>query len=225
MHVLREGGEYLGRRERQLWWYFVGGSVAMILFSLALALRQLLAVVAIPVAFVLANAAVSRLARVRRGRVGERLVSDLLKRLPNDYYLVNDVIVKGGGGNIDHVVVGPFGVVVIETKRLVGMIRCDGDDWYVNGRRRGSISRQVNRGAVVLRRFLAERHPNINSGYIQSIAVFTHPLCRLKVDRARTTVVRYSELMQLMLELGQRHRMPTALARSLAESLAGSQAS
>ena len=44
MHVLREGGEYLGRRERQLWWYFVGGSVAMILFSLALALRQLLVI-------------------------------------------------------------------------------------------------------------------------------------------------------------------------------------
>ena len=71
MHVLREGGEYLGRRERQLWWYFVGGSVAMILFSLALALRQLLAVVAIPVAFVLANAAVDGLQAWLDPRQGE----------------------------------------------------------------------------------------------------------------------------------------------------------
>jgi hypothetical protein len=33
----------------------------------------------------------------------------------------------------------------------------------------------------------------------ESIAVFTHPLYRLKVNRARTTVVRCSELIQLRL--------------------------
>jgi hypothetical protein len=57
----------------------------------------------------------------------------------------------------------------------------------------------VNRAAVVLRQFLAERHPGVNSGYVESIAVFTRPLCRLKVNRVRTTVVRCSELIQLLL--------------------------
>ena len=222
MQVLRHGGEYLGRRERRLWWYFGSASAAMILFSLTLAVHPLLALVAAAGAFVLANAAASRLERVRRGRVGERLVSDLLKRLPDDYYLVNDVVVNGSRGNVDHVVVGPCGVVVIETKRWVGLIRCDGDDWYVNGHRTGSVSRQVKRGAVAVRGFLAARYPDVQPGYVQSIAVFTHPLCRLKVNHAQTTVVRYSELMQLMLELGRRRRMSPPLARRLAESLAGS---
>jgi len=150
--------------------------------------------------------------------LGQRVTYPQVKRqFQKVYWGVN-----GSRGNVDHVVVGPCGVVVIETKRWVGLIRCDGDDWYVNGHRTGSVSRQVKRGAVAVRGFLAARYPDVQPGYVQSIAVFTHPLCRLKVNHAQTTVVRYSELMQLMLELGRRRRMSPPLARRLAESLAGS---
>ena len=50
-----------------------------------------------------------------------------------------------------------------------------------------------------------------------------HPLCRLEVKHARTTIVRYSELIQVILELAQKHRMAPALAARLAERLASSQ--
>lgn len=129
-------------------------------------------------------------------------------------------------GNVDHVLVGPCGVVVIETKRLAGRIRCYGDEWSVNGHPRGSISHQVNSGACAVRYFLVERHPDLSSTalrWVESVVVFTHPLCRLEVNRPRTTVVRYSELLQVVLALAEKHRMASGIAARLAETLVASQ--
>lgn len=114
-------------------------------------------------------------------------------------------------------------MVVIETKRLAGRIRCWGDEWSVNGYRRKSISRQVNSGACAVRYFLTERHDDLAPRWVESIVVFTHPLCRLEVNRARATIVRYSELLQVVLELAKKHRVAPATAARLAESLAASQ--
>jgi hypothetical protein len=223
MRVLREGGEYLRHRERQLWWCFAGGNIALACCGLALVFRQWLVVFAIPPTLLLIRRVVSSLQSVRKGRLGERLVITLLRQLPDTYHLVNDVMVPNGGGNIDHVVTGPCGVVVIETKRLAGNIRCDGDRWYVNGHLRGSISAQVNRGAAALREFFADHHPEIPSGFVRSITVFTHPHCKLKINWARATVVRYSELLQVLGEMGRQPRMSPELAQRLADALARSQ--
>jgi hypothetical protein len=219
MQVLRDGGECLGRREHQLWWG-IGGAMVAVLVGTAVGPWPL-AVLAIPVAATLGCFAVPRLKRIRKGRLGERLVTELLKQLPDDYYLVNDLTVEGSGGNIDHVVVAPCGVVVIETKRWAGKIRCERDHWYVNGWPRRSVSRQVNRSAAALRQWLARRHPDIYSAsaFIQSIAVFTHPCCHLEVNHARTTVVRYSELRQVLVGKGHERRMPPEVAGRLAASL------
>lgn len=171
---------------------------------------------------------VRRLTSVRKGRLGERLVTDLLRSLPDDYCLVNDVMLPQGRGNVDHVLIGPCGVVVIETKRLAGRIRCYGDEWSVKGRRSGSISRQVNSGASAIRYYLAARHPDLvwtALRWVESIVVFTHPTCRLEVNRARTVVVPYSELRQVVLELAKKHHLAPAVASRLAESLLASQAS
>lgn len=130
--------------------------------------------------------------------------------------------------NVDHVLIGPCGVVVIETKRLAGRIRCYGDEWSVNGGRRGSISRQVNSGASAIRYYLAARHPDLVSTalrWVESIVVFTHPTCRLEVNRARTAVVRYSELLQVVLDLAKKHHLASSVASRLAGSLVASQAS
>ena len=86
MRVLREGGEYLRRRERRLWWCFARGGMAIGFVGLALALQKGRAVFPIPAAFMLISLAVSGLERVRKGRLGERSVTELLKQLPDDYY-------------------------------------------------------------------------------------------------------------------------------------------
>ena len=65
-----------------------------------------------------------------KGKAGEDNVSFILGSLPQDYHVVNDVIIpdQGVGPNenyttqIDHVVVSPFGIFVIETKNYSGWI-------------------------------------------------------------------------------------------------------
>lgn len=158
-----------------------------------------------------------RLDRVRKGRLGERLVTELLRRLPDEYYLVNDVCFPAHAGM--SITLSSAHVVVIETKRFAGRIRCYGDEWSVNGHARGSVSRQVNSGATALRYFLTERCPDIAPRWVESIVVFTHPVCRLEVNHARSIVARYSELLQLILALAEKHRMAPAVAARLSESI------
>ena len=58
------------------------------------------------------------------GWEGEKQVAKLLSStLSDDYYLMNGVHF-GGGGDIDHVVLGPNGVFAVETKNWSGRITC-----------------------------------------------------------------------------------------------------
>ncbi|RAX46155.1 NERD domain-containing protein [Arthrobacter sp. AQ5-06] len=59
------------------------------------------------------------------GAVGERLVADRLSRLiPHGWYLLNDVHWPGRPkANLDHVLVGPGGVVVVDAKNWTGEVR------------------------------------------------------------------------------------------------------
>jgi hypothetical protein len=231
MRVVRAGGRYLEGREQRFWLALVSvaglAAVGTILAAQKRGTSLMWAgIIMVVGALRLGVSVAHRLANVRKGRLGERLVTDLLRRLSDDYWLINDITLGDTRGNIDHVLVGPCGVVVIETKRLAGRVRCYGDEWSVNGHRRGSISHQVNSGACAVRYFLAERHPDLVSTalrWVESVVVFTHPTCRLEVNRARTIVVRYSELLQVVLELAKKHQMAPAAAARLAETLVASQ--
>jgi len=59
-----------------------------------------------------------------KGIFGERLVFAVLKDLPKDYVLLSDLVVSNGAGytQIDHVVVSPYGIFVLETKNFTGKI-------------------------------------------------------------------------------------------------------
>lgn len=66
----------------------------------------------------------------RRGFEGERVVSDILaNELPNTYHVFNDVRFPGRSANIDHLVVGPSGVFVLNTKNWRGTV-----DWAQDGK-------------------------------------------------------------------------------------------
>jgi len=52
----------------------------------------------------------------QRGLVGEILVQDELKKLSDEYFLINDIVLKKSQENIDHIVIGPSGIFLIETK-------------------------------------------------------------------------------------------------------------
>lgn len=74
--------------------------------------------------------------RVAAGRKGERQVSARLAKLPDDAIVLNDVHVMAGSrsAQIDHMVISPKGIFVLESKRWRG--RIEGDE-------RAAIWRQV----------------------------------------------------------------------------------
>lgn len=61
---------------------------------------------------------------MRRGAAGEIQVGNLLTNLPNEFCVINDLSTPNG--NIDHVVVGPTGVFVLDTKAWRGVVASDG---------------------------------------------------------------------------------------------------
>lgn len=61
----------------------------------------------------------------RKGAVGEAVIGYVLKSLPDDYRVIHDLSTPFG--NIDHVVIGPSGAYVIDTKNWKGIVGADGN--------------------------------------------------------------------------------------------------
>jgi hypothetical protein len=69
----------------------------------------------------------------RRGAQGERRTARLLERLTRDGYVVfHDLAVPGSPANVDHLVIGPSGVFVIDSKQWTGSVHQspDGLAWH-----------------------------------------------------------------------------------------------
>jgi len=72
-------------------------------------------------------------AAMRRGASGEVQVGLILNDLPDEFYVINDLTTAFG--NLDHVVIGPTGVFVLDAKNCRGVITADGKgELLVNGR-------------------------------------------------------------------------------------------
>ena len=67
------------------------------------------------------------------GNVGELSLSSVLNSLPDCYHILDNILLKTkkGSTQLDHVIVSPFGIFVIETKNHKGMIfgDCMGRVW------------------------------------------------------------------------------------------------
>jgi len=61
---------------------------------------------------------------IGRGSSGESKVAFQLKRLPKEYHTLNDIIIQNGNATaqIDHIIVSPYGIFVIENKDYTGWI-------------------------------------------------------------------------------------------------------
>jgi len=119
-------------------------------------------------------------ADTRKGIQGEESVTWELSHLSDDFLLLNDVMVSGGSGNIDHIIVGPTGIFVIETKNYSGKYVCYGDKWFFQGRRQkynvSSVSVQARNNARVLANLL---HTSGFTVEVNPIIVFAHPSVQL----------------------------------------------
>lgn len=67
-----------------------------------------------------------------RGATGEILVGQILAKFPKEFCILNGVATPHG--NLDHVVIGPTGVFVLDTKAWRGVVASDGrGELLVNG--------------------------------------------------------------------------------------------
>ncbi len=66
--------------------------------------------------------------KLLKGLNGEELVANLLDKLPEEWLIVNDL--KINGAQIDHIAIGPAGIICLETKNW-NNAGCDEDgNWY-----------------------------------------------------------------------------------------------
>jgi len=78
---------------------------------------------------------------IRIGELGEYKINIQLDQLPKDCKYLSDIMIensksKTGYSQIDHIVISPYGIFVIETKNYNGAIKGSRNDrnWTVNGR-------------------------------------------------------------------------------------------
>ena len=67
----------------------------------------------------------------KQGAVAEEGVDGLLEALPNNYFVINDFVTKKG--TTDYIVVGPKGILTIETKNHKGVVTNNGEKLLRDG--------------------------------------------------------------------------------------------
>jgi hypothetical protein len=134
----------------------------------------------------------------RGGWQGEKEVTALLGHtLSDDYFLLNDLYLREGGGDIDHIVLGPNGVFVLETKNWNGSISCNGDEWKRAGKRNfsGSPSRQVKRNTSKIKQII-NTNPNLRvlDIWVEGIVVFTNNHASLHLGCPTVSILKLPQL-------------------------------
>jgi hypothetical protein len=140
-----------------------------------------------------------------KGKVGEKAVIEVLETLSDDYVLLNDLLLPARRGNVDHLVVGPNGIFVLETKNWSGKIKCIGDQWYHFGRNAGSPSKQAKSNALSVHNILSERlkHP-IRIPFVVPVLTFVNRKGRLDLNDPTIPVVGVDSLAAFIREYQSR---------------------
>ncbi len=107
--------------------------------------------------------------KAKRGKLGETKVTKVLERIIDDHVVLNDVTflneTSGMSHQIDHILIHPHGLFVIETKNYFGTITCDEDGygWFktVRGRREKIANplKQNRSHAITLRKVIKSKCP------------------------------------------------------------------
>lgn len=107
-----------------------------------------------------------------KGAQGERIAADLLTRLPPDWFVLHDVAWPGRArANIDHVVVGPTGIYVIDAKNWSGSVTISRGVLRQNGYNRTTAVSAARAAAQAV----AEQVPAINPELVRPVICFVGP--------------------------------------------------
>ena len=156
--------------------------------------------------------------KLAAGIEGEQFVAEELGRaLGDDWVLLRGY--KNSRGEIDHLLLGPKGMVAIEVKAINGTVHCDGDSWRVDkfdrygnlveqyslgdrGARHRSPSVQLNEPADALEGFLRSRGQDVG---VLRVVLLAHPRSKVGTCRRATVSVftRTSEVTRLLTKVKQ----------------------
>ncbi len=158
-------------------------------------------------------------AKLEAGIKGEQLVADELGRaLGDDWVLLRGY--HNRRGEIDHLLLGPRGLVAIEVKNQNGTVHCDGDSWWIDkydrygnqveprtemtdqGKRHRSPSVQLNEPADLLEEFLRSRGEDVD---LLRVVLLAHRRARIGNCRGATVSIftDTSEIIALMRKVPQ----------------------
>ncbi|MEO7717088.1 MAG: nuclease-related domain-containing protein [Capsulimonas sp.] len=142
--------------------------------------------------------------RYLRGAEGEEAALAALLALPDGYSCISNFVVPGTHqGDADLIVVGPFGVLVVEVKTFTGHYACHGDAWFrlhddgVRQPLRSSVTKQLKRNRKAAQHYLVDCD---SQSPVYAVAVFPDAL---KLDCVHPTapMVRLSGLADHVLSL------------------------
>ena len=218
MRILRNGGEFIdgqirSRGKKALWAF--GGCIVVcaVFFFVSQGLAGLIGIAAM---FWLFCDTYDKWETWYLGMRGELAVTKALQSLPDEYALLNDLMLPGAHGNIDHFLIGPNGLFVIETKNYSANVKCDGDQWFVNGRGTKSFSRQAKSNALAVRKSLetvfSEHRTKLP--FVEAILVFVKHQAWLDLHEPTIPVLKAEELADFVLNYPATHNGHDQLSRS-----------
>jgi Nuclease-related domain len=148
-----------------------------------------LLVIGLPLLFWRTKAAMDKIEQKRiafyKGERGERHVEWTLESLGESFYVCHNLLMRKGKSksDIDHIVIGPTGVFVIETKHYRGVVKSDGNGGItVNGKRyKNDIATLISR-TVWLKEQLSAA--GITPPYIRAVMAF--PIARVEAPWGTT---------------------------------------
>jgi hypothetical protein len=157
------------------------------------------------------------------GYQGEKQVAKQLSSgLSDDYYLINDLYLHGGGGDIDHVVLAPGGVFVLETKNWSGHITCNSDEWSRPGKRnfKGSPSRQVKRNAAKIKAILDNSPLRSLSVPVEGIVVITNRHAVLHLSNPSVPIFKLPQVPEYIATRGGSRRYSREQLEAIGKEIA-----
>ena len=133
---------------------------------------------------------------MRWGKRGEELVTEHLKtKLSDDYYIINDCNITGFSGEksqIDHLVISPNGLFVIETKNYVGQLSGSAFDNHLTQKKIINNKEQIFKitnpitqndyHCNILKKYLKLNNIAISDDYIKSVVIFANDKTKIDIS-------------------------------------------
>lgn len=142
---------------------------------------------------------------IEGGRRGEQKMADLLaEQLADDHVILNDLELRVAHerSQIDHLVLAPSGIYVIESKFWAGQLSGDIRDAQWTQRKSNGSTRSVKSPVQQVERqrriFITLLAAQVPEDRIHALAVFTHPASELRIAGAKDRVFRTADAIRFI---------------------------